>query len=690
MLIRANMQLMGIDEVDKALSIDSRTLSTNCEKFIKVNRLEYYVACNTWLHIIKQYSQYGWMGVSHRITKQGLVATIKAANDSATQLINGDVITDGVFSSIYRDIQTPHYGWGFPKSDKEVGNDPDATALQVFRYLKRLSPLENDVIETESIKDFIATENRSKLLQRRERPLYLMQWLRKTADEYLDWDALCQELEGMDETSYTFTTGFGFDATSSIGSKLRALLNEAPEMLPNPLGIPYIGSRVTKEIRNWNGNISDIVRPVKVSAVPKSYKAARIIAMEETVRQSKARWVGNIIDKYLPQSVPLHDQTVNQDLAWIGSVDGSVATLDQSHASDCITKTLFWEIFPQRFCNIVYPLLGTHTVIDGKYRLMQQMSTAGNALTFILECMVFDIIARTAVNILESWGVPVTKSLQVKDRVLLLPSAYGDDLAVATEAAELTIEILESLGFIINEDKSYTSGAYRESCGAEFLLGVDVSSYYFPRFPIEGRVSESKVSLSPKISRDSWRDVYVDSLTSLIDLQHRLHFVCYPASRFIFELVKEAKPSMTVSPAGSVSSDLWDYDEEFKLAFPPAARIKVSQPTVTYRDSVTKKQQVITLRWAPLVRKFIKEELPDIGVDLSRRMRLAPKVQYKCDKISDFDRRAYNTYKYWNFLRKGPSFSDPLLELLGVSDRPVPIEQAYGTPQMVWTLTEEF
>jgi hypothetical protein len=279
-------------------------------------------------------------------------------------------------------------------------------------------------------------------------------------------------------------------------------------------------------------------------------------------------------------------------------------------------------------------------------------------------------------SILEDNGVTLPHSVQVKDRVLAVPSTYGDDLVVWTVAYELTCEILTSLGFIVNEDKSYHNGSFRESCGGDYLAGEDVSSVYFPRFPILGSIGD-RVRISTSVQRDSFSDTYLDSLGSLIDLQKRLYYACYPASRFIFELVMEAKPSMTYSPAGTVCSDLWDYDDKSKVSYPPCGQV-MSDRIFDWSKG----------KWVSINRRVEKRPLPT-NIDLGRRLGLSPVTRYTIDRVSEFDQRLFNIYKYRSFLKHGPSYEDPLLELLGVTQEPITIDQAYGTPSIKWVLTEK-
>lgn len=87
----------------------------------------------------------------------------------------------------------------------------------------------------------------------------------------------------------------------------------------------------------------------------------------------------------------------------------------------------------------------------------------GNGYTFELESAIFYCVALATCEFL---GLP-TEDVSV----------YGDDIIVPTQAAYQLKEILNELGFTLNQEKSFTSGPFRESCGADFFYGVNVRPF---------------------------------------------------------------------------------------------------------------------------------------------------------------------------------------------------------------------
>lgn len=683
--MRVQVELASVEVTNSISRLDAPSVSSNTNKYLKSNELGYYVAINTWLHIVDQYSRFGRMSLLAKLQKEGLFPVIREAQTAAEELIkDAQIVSSPLFRSIWRDVRAQYDVRRVPASpDGEINKNAEVTMLFILRYLKRFSPLENDLIEKQSITDFLQTENRSKMRQRRGYHNMSIPYIREAISGMLNWDALCNELEQMDITDLEFTSGYAADSKSSLGSKLAAIADNAAEYFLPIFGTPTTGA-YNKPKHRWLGRIP--YQPVQVSAVPKSYKAARIIAMEETLRQCLARRAFTICDRYTPSYIPLHDQTINQHWALVGSYTGLISTHDLSHASDCITKSFAQEVLPQRFYKLIEPLVGTYTVINGVDRVMQQLSTAGNSLTFWLECVIFAGITLGAVAFADQYGVERECSSSISDDLDdFILSVYGDDIEVRIEYSETLIDFLTINGFISNNDKSFYSSDinYRESCGAEFLFGVDYSTLYYPRFAIHGSVGE-RVKLGKVIMRDSLNDTLKDSTMALVDLQHKLYHVCYPASRFLYECILEAHPKMTTSdPENDLHADCLGYEDTYSEVYAPAGQIDYYY-TVGPLSGVKRK----TPHWSKgrqVVGKWIKLSL----ADHKRRKKYLPSVRYSLNfQLSAYKVRLYEAYKYQNFLKFGPRYDDDLLRLLGISSKPKTLEEVFGEPEIIWALRE--
>jgi hypothetical protein len=655
--IRANLELVPEKDITSILKIDAPVMSSKPNEFIEANHLNYYILINCWLRLIEMWSQFGWVSVLNLIRTKGLIEVIRIFSEAADQIVHGVEIESGLVRTLYADVVNRGPIFRVPTDmSRESHRDTMAAILLICRFPKRFSPLKADRLNTIAFDSFRENQIRLYRWQNVPHSTYVLDRVKAAVTSLLDWDKLCDELEG--SNLLTFTPGVSFDTDASLVSKLQSIQAEHVECFYQPFGIPCVASKGVAEPEFW-GKQGDIEKHlVRLLAVPKNFKTARVIAPENVYRQALARTFFNICDRYLPESVKLHDQTQNQRLALSGSLDGLLATLDLHAASDSVTQTLFYSVFPARFSRIMERILPTHYT-DGKreYRL-QCVATMGNSMTFWIESVVFLGIAKAATDYVRLFDCGDDLDI-VDDRI----SVYGDDIILPTRAASTCIEWLEELGFVVNTDKSFfsTDHLYRESCGEEYYEGRCVSNAYFPRFPLVGQLGGK---LSPRGYRDGFRGTHIDTMTSIIDLQHKLFNLCVPASKLLSEIVRESEPRMTTSAPDRGLSDLWDYLEEGKVIPAPAGKI-LPQP-----DGKPK--------YPMKVQKLVVDGMVRDG-------HLGPITCHKA--IADPSAEEvmlYSLYKYEQFLRFGPRYDDPLSELLGISAPPLTFEEARTRSEIKW------
>jgi len=210
----------------------------------------------------------------------------------------------------------------------------------------------------------------------------------------------------------------------------------------------------------------DIV-PGKLAFVPKSCKTHRSIVVEPVLNGLVQKGIGELMKKRLLLcGLDLSDQTRNQNLARVGSINGKLATIDLSMASDCVSRELVWSLLPFEWASLLdqsrSPVV--YYAKEKKHWKLEKFTSMGNAYTFELETLLF-----------YSLTYATCKHLKVSDRDV---SVYGDDIICPTEAYDLLIKVLEYCGFVTNKTKSFSSGPFRESCGADFLNGLDIRPFY--------------------------------------------------------------------------------------------------------------------------------------------------------------------------------------------------------------------
>jgi hypothetical protein len=159
-------------------------------------------------------------------------------------------------------------------------------------------------------------------------------------------------------------------------------------------------------------------------------------------------------------------------MAQQGSIDGSFATIDLKSASDMISIALVRELVP----DIWFQLL--MTIRSPRIRIKQldldmdlnMISTMGNGFTFpLMTLIIISLIYAVRCRVPSSpylymdWGKTCV---------------FGDDIIIPTHEYDDVCEVLVRAGLLVNHEKSYRSGLFRESCGGDYYRGVDVTPFY--------------------------------------------------------------------------------------------------------------------------------------------------------------------------------------------------------------------
>lgn len=215
----------------------------------------------------------------------------------------------------------------------------------------------------------------------------------------------------------------------------------------------------------------------KFDTVPKSAVTDRTIGIPPDMNILLQLGVGYHMRKRMyTWGINLNDQSINQCRALEGSVDGKLATIDLKSASNSVTQGLVWKMignhshdwtgFDPTWYAVLDALRTSGCRIDGKPHEYELFSAMGNGFTFELESLLFWALAMAS-----------CETLGVEPDV----TVYGDDLIVPVESVDLLREVLDWCGFRLNGAKSFwnTSGPlFRESCGAHYLDGRDVTPFY--------------------------------------------------------------------------------------------------------------------------------------------------------------------------------------------------------------------
>lgn len=198
--------------------------------------------------------------------------------------------------------------------------------------------------------------------------------------------------------------------------------------------------------------------------VPKNSDIDRVACKEPDINVFFQKMFGNQIRFLLRRrGINLNDQSINGRLALLASIDGSLATLDLSAASDSVTTPLVRRLLPPGWFYYLDHFRVKETNIDGVAHSLNMFSSMGNGFTFELESLLFYALARS-----------ICYHFGVRGKI----GVYGDDIIVPTSAAGPLCALLTVVGFQTNSEKSFVEGPFRESCGAYYHAGINVKPFF--------------------------------------------------------------------------------------------------------------------------------------------------------------------------------------------------------------------
>lgn len=211
----------------------------------------------------------------------------------------------------------------------------------------------------------------------------------------------------------------------------------------------------------------------RFTTVPKTALTDRGICIEPSLNVFLQLGVGERIADRLGYCYGWYKSNIQQYHRWlarVGSLTGAVATIDLSSASDSICKNLVKLLLPPGWYDLLYRLRSPRTFVDGRWVRIEKFSSMGNGYTFELETLLFytlcKVIAREGRDRVD-WVAP---GVDV--------SVFGDDIIVPSTLAVEVVSALKFFGFEVNQDKTFLSGPFRESCGGDYYRGFDVRPHF--------------------------------------------------------------------------------------------------------------------------------------------------------------------------------------------------------------------
>lgn len=244
--------------------------------------------------------------------------------------------------------------------------------------------------------------------------------------------------------------------------------------------------------------------PVKLLAVPKTYKGPRLIASEPTahqyIQQGIMRWLRDHLPRDLRHSVNFADQRPSREAALESSSTGVGATVDLSSASDRLScwvverafrsnQTILKHLHSAR-SRVLVDGTGTDPELSIKLR---KFAAQGAAFTFPVQTIIYAAVAIAAVVVESGWTLRKSNFT----RAARLVRVFGDDIILPSSSVPLLTAALTALQLKVNRAKTHWAGRFRESCGMDAYASTDVTPCYV-------RYLEPPSTLS---SVPSWVDV---------------------------------------------------------------------------------------------------------------------------------------------------------------------------------------
>lgn len=272
---------------------------------------------------------------------------------------------------------------------------------------------------------------------------------------------------------------FGPGATTSIKKRFSCPQNKMADGFKCSDNLLHSGliPSIIREIPHWADALSSDysicedgylvqwhsvdLHPGRLEFVPKNAKTYRAIVVEPVLNGLLQAGIGSYMARRLRiAGIDIKDQTKNKQLARSASISGAWATLDLSSASDTISRLLVKYLVPEDWYTLLNAARSAEVSYQSETFVLEKFSSMGNGFTFPLETLLF-------------WALTVSASGRPED-----VGVYGDDIICPADKAEDVIRLLAFCGFSTNKEKSFITGPFRESCGGDYYLGVDIRPYY--------------------------------------------------------------------------------------------------------------------------------------------------------------------------------------------------------------------
>jgi len=220
----------------------------------------------------------------------------------------------------------------------------------------------------------------------------------------------------------------------------------------------------------FNDNLHNVA---EVVLVDKDARGPRLISKDLVENMYFQQGIMNYMVGKLENEGPTQgqiwftDNSTHRRLAQESSTDRKWATIDLKDASDRVTLALVEEFFSGTpMLDALRASRAAATKLpDGRIIKLSKFAPMGSATCFpVMAYVLYTICA------LGLFG-----NGYAMDEAFKSVFVFGDDIIVPTEQAEFLCKLLSRYGLLVNRDKSFIHGHFRESCGADYFKGVNVT-----------------------------------------------------------------------------------------------------------------------------------------------------------------------------------------------------------------------
>lgn len=279
---------------------------------------------------------------------------------------------------------------------------------------------------------------------------------------------------------------------------------------------------VAETRRNFNFGPPTVKYSSTMFYAPKNCEVSRAAGTEPSLNMVFQLWIGGYLQKILRTVYGIdiqHQQLANIQLARLGSLYGTYATIDLKSASNFISIALIKLLFPPVFFEwlmfVRTPFIKWElpkgkkaneflSTKDNRYgnglTTVNMMGTMGNGFTFPLQTLLFTILLK---HVYIALGIKLVKTTYKVDRTGLRTvdvvgnyGVFGDDIIVLKEAYDLMIHMLGEFGLVVNDKKTFSTGYFRESCGGDYYVGKPVRPFFIKKM---GTPQELYIALNSSI-----------------------------------------------------------------------------------------------------------------------------------------------------------------------------------------------